>query len=118
MTQTLRQQDERLRETVQAAGAKEIDRAFGLLEREGRLVEISDRGERLQAVAQEYLRLHDQGKTVLVLTALNQDRVALNHQIRSDRVSRGELSEGGPFQVLETVSVHPAWATRATNRVR
>lgn len=113
MTQTLRQQDEKLRETVQAASAKEIDRAFGLLEREGRLVEISDRGECLQAVAQEYLRLQDQGKTVLVLTALNQDRVALNHQIRSDRVSRGELSEGGPFQVLETVSLHPAWAARA-----
>jgi len=113
MTETLRQRDERLKETVHAIGVREINRAFALLERDGRLVEISDRGERLKAVAQEYLSLQDRGKTALVLTALNQDRIALNHQIRSERIARGELSEGHAFQVLETRSLHSAWATKA-----
>lgn len=113
MTELLRQRDEKLKETVHAISAKEIGRAFALLERDGRLVEISGRAERLKAVAREYLSLQDQNKTVLVLTALNQDRIALNHAIRAERVARGELSEGRVFQVLEAVSLNPAWATRA-----
>jgi ATP-dependent exoDNAse (exonuclease V) alpha subunit len=113
MTQTLRQRDEILKETVRAISAKEIDRAFVLLEQKGRLVEIPDRVKRLKAVAQEYLKLQDQGKTALVLTALNQDRIALNYQIRSELITRGELSQGRSFQVLETTNLHPAWATKA-----
>jgi conjugative relaxase-like TrwC/TraI family protein len=113
MTQTLRQQDAILKETVHAISAKEMDRAFYLLEQKGRLVEIPDRAERLKAVAREYLNLQDQGKTALVLTALNQDRIALNHQIRSERVARGEIFQGRTFQVLESVNIHPAWATKA-----
>jgi len=113
MAQTVRQRDEILRETVHAISTKEIDRAFALLEQKGRLVEIADRGERLKAVAREYLNLQDQGKTALVLTALNHDRVALNHQIRSELLLRGELSGGRTFQVLETTNLHPGWATKA-----
>jgi conjugative relaxase-like TrwC/TraI family protein len=113
MTQTLRQQDAMLKETVHAISTKEIDRAFDLLEQKGRLVEVPDRTERLKEVAREYLSLQDHGKTALVLTALNQDRVALNHQIRTERAARGEILQGRTFQVLESVNIHPAWATQA-----
>ncbi len=113
MTETIRQKDAGLRETARAVSLREIGRSFELLEREGRLVEISDRDERLKTVAQEYIKFLDRGKTALVLTALNQDRTALNHEIRSQRVSRGDLLEGRPFQVLETTNIHPAWATQA-----
>jgi ATP-dependent exoDNAse (exonuclease V) alpha subunit len=102
-----------LKETVRAISAKEIDRAFALLEQKGRLVEIHDRAERLKAVAREYVSLQDQGKTALVLTALNHDRIALNHQIRSELIARGEIRHRRVFQVLESVNIHPAWATKA-----
>ncbi|MFQ5779762.1 MAG: hypothetical protein ACE5HN_03115, partial [Nitrospiria bacterium] len=108
--EVLRQQTDTMREAVQLISKKEIDKAFATLEDRGKIEEILDREARLEAVAKEYLSLANSGKAVLVLTARNEDRVEINDAIRSERIKRGDLAEGKPFQVFEQSRLDPAMA--------
>jgi conjugative relaxase-like TrwC/TraI family protein len=92
MTEILRQRDPELKSLVEKAAAGRTSETVAQLEQSGRLVAISDRMERLNMVAQEYLGQSPsaQQKT-LVLTGSRVDRGVLNELIRAGLEEQGSL---------------------------
>jgi len=102
------------RENATGLGAN-AQQALGMLERQGRVTELSDRRELVQAAASRYLAESslpspDPGKaaagvkqSVLLVTPLNHDREELNAEIRAARLAAGQLGPGKRFEVLTQV---------------
>jgi len=93
MEEILRQRDPGLKSLVEQAATGRMVETVGQLERAGNLIEISDRNERLNAVAQVYLkRTSSERQQTLVLTGSRIDRGTLNEMIRAGLQQQGTLS--------------------------
>jgi len=93
MDEILRQRDPELKSLVEQAAQGRTAETVGQLEQSGRLIAVSDRNERLNMVAQEYLRqTSSEQEQTLVLTGSRVDREALNEMIRSGLQQQGILS--------------------------
>ncbi len=93
MAEILRQRDPELKSLVEKAAAGRTIETVAQLEQSGRLVAISDRMERLNMVAQEYLgEIPSAQQKTLVLTGSRADRAALNGLIRTGLKEQGSLS--------------------------
>jgi len=118
LTDILRQKELSLLEVAQNLNRE--DRPLGenareavlTLERQGHVREIAELPELKKAVVQHYLeesrRLSNfpkraaagERQTVLLVTASNEERRELNHEIRSARIEAGEIEHGMSFTVL------------------
>ncbi len=89
-----RQRDDVLREAVRlAAGAGPVSESFRRLE--DRIVQIADKRERLAVIAQEYAGQEEPHRhSSAILTAVNEDRRALNDLVRSELKAAGALHDG------------------------
>ena len=93
MDEILRQRDPELKSLVEQVAQGRTVETVGHLEESGRVVAISDRMERLNRVAQEYLGQSPSAQqTTLVLTGSRVDRAALNELIRTGLKEQGALS--------------------------
>lgn len=110
MTEVLRQKTQEMKELVAHVSEKRVDAAFENLERTGRLHEIKDRGELVQAVTMEYAN-RENWRDTLVLAATNEARQTLNHSIRQELQSQGKI--GGEDTVL---TVRTPKSIQATDR--
>ena len=88
---------------------KNVDKAFSILEREGKIAEAPDRETGLRTVVSEYFDKAARDKTV-ILTAYNDDRREINDLIRHERIEQGEIEKGYKFQTLEAVNINPEQA--------
>lgn len=93
MDEIVRQRDPALKSLVEQAAQGRTLETVGQLQASGRLIAISDRTERLNRVAHEYLRqtLSEQAHT-LVLSGSRADRSTLNELIRAGLQQQGALS--------------------------
>ena len=118
LTEILRQRDPGLLEI--AKGLNREDRtpgenareALAALDKRGELVEIRDPGGLRKAAVEHYLEesrkpslnperaAAGEGKSVLMVAATNAQRLELNREARSARVSLGEIEAGRSFTVL------------------
>ena len=86
-----RQRDPELRKAVALAAAERSAAAVALLDRQGRVAEISGREERQSAIARDYLACQRAGESALVVSPANDERRALNAAIRARLKADGKL---------------------------
>lgn len=86
--QIRRQHDPELRAAVELAAKGSAGRAVLALSRQGRVEQHERRGDRLKAAVEHFTRAKG---TVLVVTATNEDRRALNERIREARIAAGQV---------------------------
>ena len=89
-----RQQDPQLRTAVRIA--RDDGRgAFDLLREQGRITEVADVNQRYHQIAADYLAGHEARQNTLVVSPSNDERQALNAQIRQLLVERGHIEKHG-----------------------
>lgn len=84
-----RQRDPELRKAVNHAANGEIAETIGILERLGRVRELSDTAIRYSSIAGEYAAAAAAGEHVLVVSPANEERRQLNAVIRQALKERG-----------------------------
>jgi conjugative relaxase-like TrwC/TraI family protein len=106
MSEVQRQTDESYKAVVKDMSEKRIDSAFEKLETKGRISEIADRKERLEALKNDYLvKGH---KDTIIVTARNQDRNELNSSIRESLKEQGKIDQQEySFTVRESKNLSP-----------
>ena len=103
-----RQQDPELRRAVRVA-RDDGRAAFDLLEEQGRITEIADVNRRYRQIAADYLAGVEAGQQTLVVSPGNDERKALNAEIRALLVERGHIKKRGvEHQVLVRRDLTPA----------
>jgi conjugative relaxase-like TrwC/TraI family protein len=94
MSEIIRQRDLDLRAMIERAAEGKAIESLRRLDHHGRITEITDRQERLSAVANEYLsRDVSTREQTLVLTGSRADRTALNSLIRNGLKMDGVLND-------------------------
>ena len=89
-----RQRDPELRKAVNHAANGEIAETIGILERLGRIRELSDTAIRYSSIAAEYVAATAAGERVLVVSPANEERRQLNAVIRQALKERGLVGFG------------------------
>jgi hypothetical protein len=97
----------------QLVKAVNIDKAMGILQKNGQLFEAPNRKddlwesrkERLELVASKYLEKAAEGKGALIVTAMNKDRTDINATIREKLVEMGKVEQGHEFSVLDVAKL-------------
>lgn len=93
--------------TIADISTKRIDQALDRLDGKGKLIEITDRDARLEAIRDDYVSQKNYKDTIIV-TAQNQDRNELNQLIRNELKSQGKLSQKQyTFTVREPKNLSP-----------
>lgn len=101
-----------LNDTSLAPGERAAQ-ALQMLDAQGRITEMSDRRELVQAAAtwarEENTRVNENGEkySVFINAPLNRDRNELNQAIRDKRVEAGELTAGKTFTVWAPIQAGP-----------
>lgn len=90
LDEILRQRDPALKGAVEQLAAGDVRGAVKALERQGRVHEIEDRGERLARIAHEYA---EQPHGTLVVSPDNESRRELNVLIHQELRSRGHVQQ-------------------------
>jgi conjugative relaxase-like TrwC/TraI family protein len=85
----VRQKDGALKETVEQLARGEVRKAIAGMDDQGRVHEIGDRVERVQAIAREYA---EQPEGTLVISPDNKSRIELNRVIHGELQERGTVS--------------------------
>jgi len=99
LDEIIRQKDLELKEVVVQLSRGEVREGIRNLERQGRIQEITNREERLEAIAHEYAR---QPQGTLVVSPDNQSRRELNRLIHDALQEKGQVqAEEHPVRVLE-----------------
>ncbi len=114
LDEIVRQKDPALKETVEQLARGQVREAIAGLDEQGRVHEIGDRGDRLQAIAREYAE-HPEG--TLVISPDNKSRMELNRVIHAELQERGAVSgEERGVKVLtprqDMTGVDRAWAAQ------
>jgi conjugative relaxase-like TrwC/TraI family protein len=86
----VRQRDVGLKQVVHDLSQGRVHEAFNQLREQGRVHEIPDRNQRLNAIAREYPK---DGQRTLVISPDNQTRQDLNNRIREEMKERGTITE-------------------------
>jgi hypothetical protein len=90
-----RQRDPELKRAVELAALGKPGAALGLLAEQRRLTEIRDTPVRYQRIALDYLRAHEGGQQTLVISPGNDERQALNEEIRKLLIEKGHVQNRG-----------------------
>jgi conjugative relaxase-like TrwC/TraI family protein len=89
LDQILRQRDPELKQAVEQLARGQIGAAVDSLDRQGRVHEVSNREDRITAIAREYAR---SPQSTLVVSPDNRSRTEINRSIHSELQSRGVVS--------------------------
>ncbi|MGD0282300.1 MAG: MobF family relaxase [Dissulfurispiraceae bacterium] len=105
MSENIRQKDSpEYQAAMKDLADKKIDKAMDRLENSGKVHEIADRGERLQAIKEDYASRNH--KNTVIITARNADRNELNQTIREELKAEGKLKgENHTFTVRESKNI-------------
>jgi len=108
-----RQQDPQLRTAVRIA-RDDGRAAFDFLREKGRIMEITDVNQRYRQIAADYLAGHEARQNTLVVSPGNDERQALNAEIRKLLVEHGHIEKHGQeHQTLVRRDFTPAQLTNA-----
>jgi conjugative relaxase-like TrwC/TraI family protein len=89
------------REIFKHAASQDIPKAVEIIEQAGKLYEIKDRAERLEAIKNDAC-IKD---NTIILTSVNVDRNELNEMIHQEKVARGILKNEQTITVREPINV-------------
>jgi conjugative relaxase-like TrwC/TraI family protein len=89
LDEVIRQKDPALKETVEQLARGEVREAIGNLNRQGRVVEIKDREERIREIAREYVRSPER---TLVVSPDNESRREINTAVHQAMQSEGKVN--------------------------
>ena len=89
LDEIVRQKDPALKETVEQLARGDVREAIASLDEQGRVHEIGDRADRVQAIAREYA---EQPEGTLVISPDNKSRMELNRVIHAELQERGAVS--------------------------
>jgi conjugative relaxase-like TrwC/TraI family protein len=114
LDEIVRQRTAELKQVVEALARGEVGNAVQSLDQQGRVHEHADRGERIAAIAREYLRSPEK---TLVVSPDNRSRVEINQAIRSELQAQGAVSrQEKRLQVLvprqDLTGADRMWAAR------
>jgi conjugative relaxase-like TrwC/TraI family protein len=90
LDEIIRQKDPALKEAVEQLAHGQIQEAVGNLKQQGRVHEIADRQERLEAIAKAYA---EQPEQTLVVSPDNRSRQEINERIHRELQSSGRVEE-------------------------
>ena len=89
LTEIVRQREPELKRAVEKLSASEIREAIESLEDRGRVIEVSDKKERLQVIANAYCECPD---NTLVISPANRERIEINSLIHQQLQLEGKIS--------------------------
>ncbi len=89
LDEIVRQKDPELKQVVEQLARGEIREAVQNLDRQGRVHEIPDRGERITTIANEYAKSPER---TLVVSPDNRSRIEINERIHAEMQGRGLVS--------------------------
>jgi conjugative relaxase-like TrwC/TraI family protein len=89
LDEVVRQKDPELKRVVEQLAQGEVREAVQNLDRQGRVHEIPDHGERIRAIAKEYA---DSPERTLVVSPDNRSRMEINERIHAELQSRGTVN--------------------------
>ena len=93
ISQNMRQSDEQLKAVVDLCEALRPDKAFDLLEKQGKIREIPDVDQLNEAIVDDYLtRPLEQRRNTLIMATTHKERAVLTGAIRNKLIEQGELS--------------------------
>jgi conjugative relaxase-like TrwC/TraI family protein len=89
--------------------------ALGMLQDQGRVTEIADRKELVDATVQRYLseaskdsqKVSGDKQSVLLVAATNKDRNELNAAIRDERINQNQIERGHTYQIQTPAQTGP-----------
>ena len=90
LDQIVRQRDPELRQVVDQLAQGQIREGVANLERQGRVIEVPARADRIAAIAREYARAPD---GTLVVSPDNRSRTEINERIHAELQARGMVSQ-------------------------
>jgi conjugative relaxase-like TrwC/TraI family protein len=90
LDEIIRQKDPALKEVVEHLSRGQVKEAIEKLDTQGRVHEIADPNERLQAIAQEYAK---QPQGALVVSPDNQSRTEINRMIHAEMQKTGQVDQ-------------------------
>lgn len=90
LDEIIRQKDPALKDAVEQLARGEVREAIGNLNQQGRVMEIEDRGERINEIAREYVRSPE---WTLVVSADNESRREINSAIHQAMQNEGKVSD-------------------------
>jgi len=106
MTEKVRQKEEQYKELTKAFSEKDFTKTIENLEKSGKVHEIQNKNERIEAIKQEYLK-GDYKKTHIV-TATNKTKNELNQAIREELKKQGKIDKQGyVYTVKESKNLSP-----------
>ncbi len=110
----VRQKDPELLNAVQYLATNETSRGIAMLVEQGRVTEIKNAGERIAAIAKDYVA---RPESTLIISPDNRSRQQINEAVRAELKSAGRLDLHG--QILRTLThrsdmtgADRAWAAR------
>ncbi len=89
------------REIFKHAASQDIPKAVEIIEQAGKLYEIKDRAERLEAIKNNACTKDN----TIILTSINVDRNELNEMIHQEKVAQGILKNEQTITVREPINV-------------
>lgn len=112
LDEIVRQKDPALKSAVESFAKGDVPGALELLRKQGRIREFPDAGERIRAIARDYVESPDK---TLIVSPDNASRRNLNIAVREELKSKGTLAtEDHPFKVLvqrqEMTGAERRWA--------
>ena len=95
----MRQKDPALLKAVEHLAKNETQQGIALLQEQGRITELSDRRDRIAAIAKDYAA---RPENTLVVSPDNKSRQEINEAIRAELLQTGKLNDDG--KVFRTLS--------------
>jgi len=89
LNEIVRQRDPELKQTVEKLSTRQIREAVAELDSRGKVIEIANERERLEAIAQDYCK---SPTNTLVISPANRERVSLNSLIHRQLQRQGNVS--------------------------
>ena len=117
LDEIVRQKDPALKSAVESLRKGDVSAALQSLQKQGRIREISDAGERIRAIARSYV---ESPERTLIVSPDNASRRDLNVAVREELKSKGTLApEDHQFKVLiqrqEMTGAERRWASGYEN---
>jgi conjugative relaxase-like TrwC/TraI family protein len=113
LDQIVRQKDPELKAAVELLAIGQVPAALDALQRQGRVTEIPDTGERIRAIARSYI---ESPERTLIVSPDNASRRELNAAVRQELKANGTVApEDHSFRVLvqrqEMTGAERSWAS-------
>ena len=114
MDRIMRQKDPELLKAVQHLASNETEKGIALLAEQGRVSEITNRQDRINAIAQDYAA---RPENTIIVSPDNKSRQQINEAVRAELRQNGTLADDGQqFRTLahrsDMTGVDRTWAAR------